>query len=85
MRYLQKHKIPFAWAASLSRELADFKRQKYQTLFDLFEHKLLGQSERELANGRTVSNVFAMAARRFTDNPKPENVNIHIYMNAYWP
>lgn len=74
LKHLHKNKIPFALATSSSKEMAEIKQTNHTALFDLFHHKVMGSSDPEVINGKPAPDIFLVAAKRFPDNPKPENV-----------
>lgn len=55
--------------------MAELKTRNHMALFDLFHHKVMGTSDPEVVNGKPAPDIFFVAARRFPDNPKPENVS----------
>ncbi|XP_011687086.1 PREDICTED: pseudouridine-5'-phosphatase-like [Wasmannia auropunctata] len=71
LQHLKKNNIPIALATSSSEESSDLKTQKWQYLFDLFNHKVYGGSDPEVTRGKPHPDTFLIAAKRFPDNPDP--------------
>lgn len=83
IRHLNKNNIPFALATSSSLEMATIKMTNHLELFGLFDHKVMGSSDPEVINGKPAPDIFLVAARRFPDNPKPEQVRKHVECGPY--
>ncbi|XP_055715972.1 probable pseudouridine-5'-phosphatase isoform X1 [Phlebotomus papatasi] len=73
VRHLHDNRIPIALATSSSTESVEVKTAKHQDLFKLFHHKVMGSSDPEVKNGKPAPDIFLVAAKRFPDNPSPEN------------
>lgn len=73
---MHKTGVPFALATSSSKEMAELKQTHHRALFDLFDHKVMGSTDPEVINGKPAPDIFLIAAKRFPDSPKPENVCI---------
>lgn len=71
LRHLATHKIPIALATSSSKEMYDLKTIQHTELFDLFGHKVYGSSDDEVVHGKPAPDIFIVAARRFPDQPNP--------------
>lgn len=75
IRHLKRHKIPICLATSSSKSSFDVKTVNHLDLFEHFDHKILGSSDPEVENGKPAPDIFLVAASRFADKPKPENVS----------
>lgn len=71
LRHLATHKVPIALATSSSKEMYDLKTIQHTELFDLFGHKVYGSSDDEVVHGKPAPDIFIVAARRFPDQPNP--------------
>jgi len=74
LQHLKKNNVPIALATSSSQESSDLKTQKWQHIFDLFDHKVYGGSDPEVLHGKPSPDIFLVAAKRFPDNPEPSKV-----------
>jgi len=74
LHHLKKNNVPIALATSSSQESSDLKTQKWQHIFDLFNHKVYGGSDPEVLHGKPSPDIFLVAAQRFPDNPEPSKV-----------
>lgn len=74
LRHLKENNIPIALATSSSQESSDLKTQRWQHIFDYFDHKVYGGSDPEVPRGKPSPDIFLVAARRFLDNPDPSKV-----------
>lgn len=74
LQHLKKNNVPIALATSSSQESSDLKTQKWQHLFDLFNHKVYGGTDPEVLRGKPNPDIFLIAAQRFPDNPEPSKV-----------
>lgn len=71
LRHLKQNNIPIALATSSNKENFLLKTQRWTHVFDLFDHKVLGGSDPDVANGKPAPDIFLVAAKRFSDNPNP--------------
>lgn len=74
IEHFHKHNVPMALATSSSKESYELKIMHHKELFDLFKYKTLGSSDPEVKRGKPYPDVFLVAASRFPDKPKPEQV-----------
>lgn len=73
IRHLHKHHIPIAVATSSHEETYKLKISNYQEMFSLFNHTVTGGSDPEIERGKPAPDIFLVCAKRFPDNPLPEN------------
>lgn len=73
LRHLSSHNIPFALATSAGEKMYKIKTARHTKLFDLFDHKVYGSSDDEVAHGKPAPDIFLIAAKRFPDKPDPRN------------
>jgi len=78
LRHLHTNGIPIALATSSGDESVAIKTANYKELFSLFHHKVMGSSDPDVINGKPAPDIFLVAASRFEDKPKPENVNFSL-------
>jgi FMN phosphatase YigB (HAD superfamily) len=57
------------------------KTQKHKKLFNKFDHIVTGGSDDEVKKGKPAPDIFLIAASRFKDKPKPENVSLGRFSN----
>jgi len=76
LRHLKENDIPIALATSSDEENYELKTRRWQDLFELFHHKVLGGSDPEVMHGKPEPDIFFVAAKRFADNPDPSKVMI---------
>lgn len=74
IRHLHAHNIPICLATSSSKESMEVKTKHHRKLFSLFQHKVMGSSDSEVKHGKPAPDIYLLAAKRFPENPKPENV-----------
>lgn len=51
------------------------KTQHHKKLFNKFHHIVTGGCDQEVKRGKPAPDIFLVAASRFEDQPKPENVS----------
>jgi len=73
LRHFYDNNVPICLATSSSTESADVKTTHHRELFSLFHHKVMGSSDPDVKEGKPAPDIFLVAAKRFPDNPKPEN------------
>lgn len=66
--------MPIALGTGSDQENYDLKTKRWQDLFEVFHHKVIGGSDHEVAHGKPEPDIFLVAARRFSDNPDPSKV-----------
>ena len=64
-----------ALASGSDRHNFDLKTRNHQDLFQLFTHTVLSSSDPEVTHGKPAPDCFLVAAARFSQPPKPENVS----------
>ena len=64
-----------AVASGSDRHGFDLKTRNHQDLFQLFTHTVLSSSDPEVTHGKPAPDCFLIAAARFAQPPKPENVS----------
>ncbi|XP_050464788.1 pseudouridine-5'-phosphatase-like [Cataglyphis hispanica] len=69
--HLKKNNVPLALATSSSKESSDLKTQKWNHIFNVFNHKVYGGTDPEVFRGKPSPDIFLIAAKRFPDNPDP--------------
>ncbi|PVD18767.1 hypothetical protein C0Q70_21319 [Pomacea canaliculata] len=74
VRHLHKHGIPMALASGSDRHNFDLKTKNHQELFSLFHHTVLSSSDSEVKHGKPSPDCFFVAAARFEEPVKSENV-----------
>jgi pseudouridine-5'-monophosphatase len=74
--HLFKNNIPICIATSSSRESFMVKTLHHQELFKKFEHVVMGASDDEVKRGKPAPDIFEIAAGRFEDEPRVENVSL---------
>lgn len=74
LRHLNKHKIPICLATSSSEDMTTIKMSSHPELFDLFDYKVMGTDE-DVKHGKPSPDIFFVAAQKFPDQPKFENVS----------
>jgi hypothetical protein len=74
VRHLKGNNVPICLATSSSKESYDVKTAKHQELFKLFHHIVQGSSDDEVKHGKPAPDIFLVAAGRFPDGVKAEDV-----------
>ncbi|XP_017024165.1 probable pseudouridine-5'-phosphatase isoform X1 [Drosophila kikkawai] len=69
LRHLHATKTPFALATSSGLHMMELKTTDHRELFGLFNHKVCGSSDKEVANGKPAPDIFLVAAARFKVPP----------------
>ena len=63
--------------------MADIKMTNHKKLFDLFHHKVMGATDSEVNTGKPAPDIFLVAAARFPDKPKPNDVSLYFSTNFF--
>lgn len=75
IEHLHKKGIPIGLATSSTEESYHLKVDKHhQDLFALFPYKTFGSSDPNVKRGKPHPDIFLVAAAKFPDSPKPEQV-----------
>lgn len=80
VKHLFDKNVPICLATSSSKESFDVKTINHKDLFKLFQHTTMGSSDPEVAHGKPAPDIFLVAASKFSDKPKPENVTLIVYI-----
>ncbi|XP_043063908.1 probable pseudouridine-5'-phosphatase isoform X2 [Drosophila ficusphila] len=65
LRHLHANKVPFCLATSSGADMVELKTNKHRELFNLFNHKVCGSTDKEVAQGKPAPDIFLVAASRF--------------------
>lgn len=75
VEHLHKHNVPIGLATSSSVESFNLKVNKHhKELFALFNCSTFGTSDPDVQRGKPYPDIFLVAASKFPDRPKPEQV-----------
>ena len=77
IRHLHAHHIPICVATSSDKESVNFKTKNHRVAFELFEHIVMGSTDPDVEEGKPAPDIFIVAASRFKDQPRPEDVSIN--------
>lgn len=72
--HLYTNKIPICVATSSTAESFKTKTKNHKAIFKKFDFIVTGGSDKEVKRGKPHPDIFLIAASRFKDKPKPENV-----------
>jgi pseudouridine-5'-monophosphatase len=75
VKHLHQHKVPIAIASGSDHHNFELKTVNHRDLFGLFHHAVLSSSDPEVKHGKPAPDCFLIAAARFPEPPKPENVS----------
>lgn len=72
---MHRNNVPMGLATSSTKDGYELKVNKHhQELFSLFPYKTMGSSDPEVVRGKPYPDIFLVAASRFPDKPKAEQV-----------
>lgn len=74
VRHLHSQNIPICVATSSNEKSVEVKTRKFQDIFKLFNHKVMGSSDLEVKNGKPAPDIFLIAASRFEEKPEAKMV-----------
>lgn len=74
VRHLHENNVPICLATSSSKESVEVKTTHHRELFSLFHHKVMGSSDPDVKEGKPAPDIFLVAAKRFPETVKPEDV-----------
>ena len=83
VRHLHSHNIPICVATSSNEKSVEVKTRKFQDLFKLFNHKVMGSSDLEVKNGKPAPDIFLIASQRFEEKPEPKMVKYLKQLNLF--
>lgn len=75
IRHLHAHQIPMCVATSSDEDSVKFKTKNHREVFELFDHIVMGSTDPEVEEGKPAPDIFLVAASRFHDQPRPEDVS----------
>jgi len=81
VKHLFDKNVPICLATSSSKESFDIKTINHKDLFKLFQHTIMGSSDPEVTHGKPAPDIFLVAASKFSEKPKPENVSLILTLN----
>ncbi len=64
-----------AIATSSGQESVEAKLHKHRKLFNLVHHIVMGSTDPEVEYGKPAPDIFLVCAKRFPDDPDPEQVS----------
>mgnify|MGYP003477266957 FL=1 len=76
--HLYTNNIPICVATSSTAESFKIKTKKHAAIFKMFNFIVTGGSDKEVKRGKPYPDIFLIAASRFKDKPKPENVTKNV-------
>ncbi|XP_030382908.1 probable pseudouridine-5'-phosphatase isoform X2 [Scaptodrosophila lebanonensis] len=69
LRHLHANNVPFALATSSGADMVELKTTHHRELFDLFNHRVCGSTDKDVKNGKPAPDIFLVAKDRFEDKP----------------
>lgn len=75
LRHLSKNNVPICVASGSAAPGVELKMQNHRELFKVFHHIVTGGTDPEVKRPKPQPDIFFVAASRFEDAPKPENVS----------
>lgn len=76
IKHLYKSKVPICVATASDGPGVQLKTRRYTGLFKLFNHIVTGGTDPEVKRPKPHPDIFFVAASRFPEKPKPEQVLI---------
>lgn len=75
IRHLHANNVPICVATSSGKDSVAIKTRNHQEVFKLFHHIVMGSTDPEVKEGKPAPDIFIIAASRFDDKPKTEDVS----------
>lgn len=75
IRHLHSNNIKICVATSSGCDSVAIKSRNHQEVFKLFHHIVMGSLDPEVKQGKPAPDIFIIAASRFDDTPKTEDVS----------